>query len=278
MADYVGGQAVIEGVMMRYKDNLATAVSKKNKIIVKKEKIKFKSSKIPFIRGIINLIETLYIGVKTLNYSAEMQLEKKEKKSSSSMMVFSLIFAFVFALFLFKFMPLYLTRFIDKFLNMNSILFNLLDGIIKISIFILYIHIISKMSDIKKVFQYHGAEHKAVNCYESGLKLNVKNVKKFSTVHKRCGTTFILLVLTVSIIVYMFIPKTLPFSMNLLLRILLLPFIASISYELLRLNARYDNMITGTLVIPGLLLQKMTTKEPNDKQINVAIKAINAVL
>ena len=278
MADYVGGQAVIEGVMMRYKDNLATAVSKKNKIIVKKEKIKFKSSKIPFIRGIINLIETLYIGIKTLNYSAEMQLEKKEKKSSSSMMVFSLIFAFVFALFLFKFMPLYLTRFIDKFLNMNSILFNLLDGIIKISIFILYIHIISKMSDIKKVFQYHGAEHKAVNCYESGLKLNVKNVKKFSTVHKRCGTTFILLVLTVSIIVYMFIPKTLPFSMNLLLRILLLPFIASISYELLRLNARYDNMITGTLVIPGLLLQKMTTKEPNDKQINVAIKAINAVL
>ena len=278
MADYVGGQAVIEGVMMRYKDNLATAVSKKNKIIVKKEKIKFKSSKIPFIRGIINLIETLYIGVKTLNYSAEMQLEKKEKKSSSSMMVFSLIFAFVFALFLFKFMPLYLTRFIDKFLNMNSILFNLLDGIIKISIFILYIHIISKMSDIKKVFQYHGAEHKAVNCYESALKLNVKNVKKFSTVHKRCGTTFILLVLTVSIIVYMFIPKTLPFSMNLLLRILLLPFIASISYELLRLNARYDNMITGTLVIPGLLLQKMTTKEPNDKQINVAIKAINAVL
>ena len=278
MADYVGGQAVIEGVMMRYKDNLATAVSKKNKIIVKKEKIKFKSSKIPFIRGIINLIETLYIGVKTLNYSAEMQLEKKEKKSSSSMMVFSLIFAFVFALFLFKFMPLYLTRFIDKFLNMNSILFNLLDGIIKISIFILYIHIISKMSDIKKVFQYHGAEHKAVNCYESGLKLNVKNVKKFSTVHKRCGTTFILLVLTVSIIVYMFIPKTLPFSMNLLLRILLLPFIASISYELLRLNARYDNMITGTLVTPGLLLQKMTTKEPNDKQINVALKALKGVL
>ena len=134
------------------------------------------------------------------------------------------------------------------------------------------------MPDIKKVFQYHGAEHKAVNCYESGLKLNVKNVKKFSTVHKRCGTTFILLVLTVSIIVYMFIPKTLPFSMNLLLRILLLPFIASISYELLRLNARYDNVFTRTLVTPGLLLQKMTTKEPNDKQINVALKALKGVL
>ena len=278
MADYVGGQAVIEGVMMRYKDNLATAVSKKNKIIVKKEKIKFKSSKIPFIRGIINLIETLYIGVKTLNYSAEMQMDKKEKKPGSSMMIFSLIFAFVFALFLFKFLPLYLTRFIDKFLNLNSILFNLLDGVIKISIFILYIFIISKMSDIKKVFQYHGAEHKAVNCYESGLKLNVKNVKKFSTVHKRCGTTFILLVLVVSIIVYMFIPKTLPFYLNLLLRILLLPLIAAISYELLRLNARYDNIFTGALVMPGLLLQKMTTKEPNEKQINVALKAINAVL
>ena len=278
MADYVGGQAVIEGVMMRYKDNLATAISKKNKIIVSKEKIKFKGSKIPFLRGIINLIETLYIGIKTLNYSAEMQLEKKEKKPGSSMMVFSLVFAFVFALFLFKFVPLYLTRFIDKFLNMNSILFNLLDGVIKISIFILYIFIISKMPDIKRVFQYHGAEHKAVNCYESGLKLTVKNIKKFSTVHKRCGTTFILLVLTVSIIVYMFIPKTLPFSMNLLLRILLLPLIASISYELLRLNARYDNVFTRTLVTPGLLLQKMTTKEPNDKQINVALKAINAVL
>src|SRR3989344_1359936 len=263
MADYVGGQAVIEGVMMRYKDNLATAISKKNKIIVRKEKIKFKGSKIPFLRGIINLIETLYIGIKTLNYSAEMQLEKKEKKPGSSMMVFSLVFAFVFALFLFKFVPLYLTRFIDKFLNMNSIL---------------YIFIISKMPDIKRVFQYHGAEHKAVNCYESGLKLTVKNIKKFSTVHKRCGTTFILLVLTVSIIVYMFIPKTLPFSMNLLLRILLLPLIASISYELLRLNARYDNVFTRTLVTPGLLLQKMTTKEPNDKQIQVALKAINAVL
>src|SRR3989344_1061793 len=278
MADYVGGQAVIEGVMMRYKDNLATAVSKKNKIIVKKEKIKFKSSKIPFIRGIINLIETLYIGVKTLNYSAEMQLDKKEKKSSSSMMVFSLIFALVFALFLFKFMPLYLTRFIDKFLNMNSIIFNLLDGIIKISIFILYIFIISKMPDIKRVFQYHGAEHKAVNCYESGLKLTVKNIKKFSTAHKRCGTTFILLVLMISVIVYIFIPKTLPFSMNLLLRILLLPVIASISYELLRLNARYDNMFTKTLVIPGLLMQRMTTKDPSEKQIQVAIKALKGVL
>ncbi len=278
MVDYVGGQAVIEGVMMRYKDNLATAVLKKNKIIVKKEKIKFKSSKIPFLRGIINLIETLYIGIKTLNYSAEMQLGKKEKKSSSSMMIFSLIFALIFALFLFKFLPLYLTRFIDKFLNLNSIIFNLLDGVIKISIFILYIYIISKMPDIKRVFQYHGAEHKAVNCYESGLKLTIKNVKKFSTVHKRCGTTFILLVLTVSIIVYIFIPKTMPFSMNLLLRILLLPFIASISYELLRLNARYDNIITKILVTPGLLLQKMTTKEPNDKQIQVAIKALNGVL
>jgi len=277
--DYIGGQAVIEGVMMRYKDNIATAVAKKNKIIVKKEKLKFKTSKIPFIRGIINLIETLYIGVKTLNYSAQVQLdEKKERKSSSSLMVFSLIFALIFALFLFKFVPLYLTRFIDRFLNLDSILFNLLDGVIKISIFILYIYIISRFSDIKRVFQYHGAEHKAVNCYESGLKLTVKNIKKFSTAHKRCGTTFILLVLMISVIVYIFIPKTLPFSMNLLLRILLLPVIASISYELLRLNARYDNMFTKTLVIPGLLMQRMTTKDPSEKQIQVAIKALKGVL
>lgn len=274
--DYVGGQAVIEGVMMRYKNSIATAVLKNNKIIVKKEKIKFKGSKTPFVRGIINLVETLYIGIKTLNYSAEMQIDKKEK-SSSFTLTFSVIISVILALFLFKFIPLYITKLADKIINLSSISFNILDGIVKILIFLLYVYLISKLKEIKKIFQFHGAEHKVVNCYESGKKLTPKNIKNFSTAHKRCGTTFILLVLIISIFVYIFIPKTMPFYMNLALRILLLPVIASISYEILKMNAKYNNLITKILTKPGLLIQKITTKEPDNKQIEVAIKALKAV-
>ena len=272
---YVGGQAVVEGVMMKYKDRIAVAVRNPNgKITVKKEKLKIKESKIPFIRGIVNLIIISYIGIKTLNYSSNARLGKEEKISTKEI-ISSLIFALVFAVILFKLLPLLASTYIDKMYHINNFFFNLLDGIIKIGLFVGYIYIISLNKDVYRVFQYHGAEHKAVACYESKKKLTVENTQKFRTEHKRCGTTFVFLVLFISIIVYMFIPKDYSLITKLVLRILLLPVIASISYELLRLGARFSFM--NILIIPGLLIQKLTTKQPDDKQVEVAIKALKAV-
>ena len=273
----IGGQALIEGVLMRNKEKICIAVRKDKKIIVKKEKIKFKESKIPFFRGITNLISTMYVGMKALNYSASIQIGKKEKENKV-MSVITILIAVIFALFLFKFLPLLLTQLIDNKLNLSSASFNITDGIIKLVILVLYIYIISRMKDIKRVFQYHGAEHKAVNCYESKKSLTINNVKKFSTTHKRCGTTFIIFVIFTSIIVYVFIPKGYSFLLKLSLRILLLPLIASMSYELLKLSAKYDNIITKTITSPGLLIQKLTTNEPDNKQIEVAIKSLKGVI
>ena len=273
----IGGQALIEGVLMRNKEKICIAVRKDKKIIVKKEKIRFKESKIPFFRGITNLISTMYVGMKALNYSASIQIGKKEKENKV-MSVITILIAVIFALFLFKFLPLLLTQLIDNKLNLSSASFNITDGIIKLVILVLYIYIISRMKDIKRVFQYHGAEHKAVNCYESKKSLTINNVKKFSTTHKRCGTTFIIFVIFTSIIVYVFIPKGYSFLLKLSLRILLLPLIASMSYELLKLSAKYDNIITKTITSPGLLIQKLTTNEPDNKQIEVAIKSLKGVI
>ena len=273
----IGGQALIEGVLMRNKEKICIAVRKDKKIIVKKEKIKFKESKIPFFRGITNLISTMYVGMKALNYSASIQIGKKEKENKV-MSVITILIAVIFALFLFKFLPLLLTQLIDNKLNLSSASFNITDGIIKLVILVSYIYIISRMKDIKRVFQYHGAEHKAVNCYESKKSLTINNVKKFSTTHKRCGTTFIIFVIFTSIIVYVFIPKGYSFLLKLSLRILLLPLIASMSYELLKLSAKYDNIITKTITSPGLLIQKLTTNEPDNKQIEVAIKSLRGVI
>lgn len=273
----IGGQALIEGVLMRNKEKISIAVRKGKKIITKKETIKFKESKTPFIRGITNLISTMYVGMKALNYSANIQIGKKEKENKF-LNVITILIAVVFALFLFKFIPLFLTQLIDNKLKFSSVSFNITDGLIKLIILVSYIYIISRMKDIKRVFQYHGAEHKTVNCYESKMPLTIKNVKKFSTVHKRCGTTFIFLVIFTSIIVYIFIPKEYSFSLKLLLRIIFLPIIASISYEILKLSAKYDNIITKTITSPGLLIQKLTTNEPDNKQIEVAIKSLKGVI
>lgn len=273
----IGGQAVIEGVLMRNKNIISIAIRKNKKIILKKQKLRSKASKTPFLRGIINLASTLYIGTKALNYSANMQLGKKEKGNIFITMI-SLIIAIIFALILFKFIPLLLAQLSLNKLNLSYITFNILDGLIKLIILLLYIIIISQLKDIRRVFQYHGAEHKAVNCYEAKKQLTLKNIKKFSTIHKRCGTTFIILVILISIIIYIFIPKTYSFSLKLLLRIILLPIIAAVSYEILKISARYNNIITRTITYPGLLIQKLTTKEPDNKQIEVAIKALKAVI
>ena len=275
----VGGQAVIEGVMMRCKNRVAIAVRKPNdKISLKKQKINSLTSKSffkwPFIRGIIILIETLIFGIKALNYSANESLDQEEEKISNWELVITTTVAFIFAILIFIILPLYLT----KLTTTDGFWFNLIDGIIRIAIFILYIVAISRMKDVKTLFQYHGAEHKAVACYEAGEPVTVKNAKKYTTVHQRCGTTFLIIVLVISIIVFSLI-ITESFLIKVLGRILLMPVIAGISYELLKLGAKYDkNILMRILVAPGLLLQKLTTKEPNDRQLAVSVKAINAVI
>ncbi len=273
---YVGGQALIEGVLMKYRNKVAIAVRRKNnKIHVKKEELGLKENYVPFIRGIVNLFIILYTGIKALNYSGNMQLEKKEKISTAGI-VGSMIIALLFALLLFKFIPLLTASLLNKYYTINNLYFNLIDGTVKIFLFVGYVYVISFNNDVKRVFQYHGAEHKAVACYEHNKKLTVNNVQKFSTLHKRCGTTFIFLVLLLSIVVYMFIPKDYDFFTKLGLRIVLLPVIASLSYELLRLGAKFS--LLKILVFPGLLIQKITTKEPDDSQVEVAIAAINGVI
>ena len=274
---YVGGQALIEGVLMKYKDRIAIAVRQPNgKIKVKKEKLKFKDINIPFLRGIVNLLVILYIGVKSLNYSASVSTGEKEENASIIGIIFSFLFAIIFALLLFKFIPLGFAYFIDKAFNIGNILFNIVDGLLKVIMFVLYVYVISLMSDVYRVFQYHGAEHKAVACHEHGKKLTVDQVQKFHKEHIRCGTSFIFLVLLVSIIIYSFIPKDYGFWAKFGLRILLLPVISSISYEALRLGAKYRWF--SFLSYPGLWIQKITTKEPDGKQVEVAIRSIKAAL
>ncbi len=283
-----GGQAVVEGVLMRSMKNMAVAVRKPNgQIAVKKRKIhslrdKYKVLNLPFIRGILNMVEMLTIGVRELNYSANMAMDEEEEELGAMELIGSLALAFIFAIGMFKFVPLLLAEFASRrfaFVEENYIMFNLIDGIAKITLFILYIYIISFMKDVKRLFEYHGAEHKTVYCYEARQKLTAKNIRKFPTQHPRCGTSFIIIVLLLSIFVYTFIPQSLGFWTKLSLRILLLPIIAGISYELLKFSAKYtDNIFVGLLSAPGLLIQKITTKEPDENQIEVAKKALEGVL
>ncbi len=278
----VGGQAVIEGVMIRNDDIIATAIrTPEGKIKTKKEKIDFlgkKFKKIYIIRGVINLVETLIVGIKTLNYSANIaagQKTEKEKPVSTTMLVIMMLIAFAFALFLFKFIPLTIAQFFSKYVNSNNYLFNLVDGFIKIAIFIGYLLFIARMKDVKRLFQYHGAEHKAVNCYEAKEKVTIKNCKKYTTIHLRCGSSFILTVLVISIIVYIFIPKELSFGWKLLTYLLLLPAIAGISYEIIKISSKYEKSLFSRIMTwPGKMVQKISTKEPDEKQLEVAIAAL----
>jgi uncharacterized protein YqhQ len=279
----VGGQAVIEGVMMRSPNYVATAVrTPDNKIVVQKKKqVSWtKKNKLfgwPFVRGIIILGETLSLGMKALSWSTDQSLGEEENVSGWEMF-FSILVGVILALVIFKFLPLLLANIFKNKLGLNNFLFNIIDGAIKIGMFVAYVWIISLMKDVRRVFQYHGAEHKAVHCYEKGLKLNVKNVKKHTTLHPRCGTAFLLIVIIVSIIFYMFIPFNLNLATKYLLRILLLPLIAGVAYEIIKASGKYDNWLTRIISAPGLWMQKITTKEPDNKQIEVGIKALETVL
>jgi uncharacterized protein YqhQ len=271
-----GGQAVIEGVMMMQGNKVNTSVRKNNKIINKSKRLKKKSkvAKLLFIRGVINLYDMLKIGMESLIWSADQQTDDHENISKAEI-AFSLIMAFIFAILLFIVAPFYLSKLI---LKNNGILFNILDGIIRIFIFAIYIFSISLMKDIQRVFQYHGAEHKTVHCYEANQKLTINNVKKFTTLHPRCGTSFIIIVLIISIIVFSLITSN-KILYKLGLRILLIPVIAGVSYEILKLSDKFKgNPILKLISIPGLWIQKITTKEPTDKQIEVAIHSLKKVI
>jgi uncharacterized protein YqhQ len=290
----VGGQAVIEGVMMRSKRDVVTAVRKNGKIICKHDRLKKKSkfSQAFFIRGIVNLFEMLVLGIKTLNWSASKQTDDDEELSDWAI-VLTMIVSFAFAILLFVFLPYALTYLTGVKETNNPIWFNLIDGIIKVGILVLYVYLISRLKDVKRVFQYHGAEHKAVFCYEAGKELTVKNAMKYSTLHPRCGTAFIMIVILIGIFLFSLIPIAIQsifpdfISLSLILkklilfptRILFLPIIAGFGYEILKFGSKHQsNPIFRSLTLPGLWIQKITTQKPNKKQIEVALFALKKVL
>ncbi len=291
----IGGQAVLEGVMMRNKDLYAVAVRKPDgQVHVEIDEYHGVLSgspllRIPFIRGIFVFIDSLVLGTKALNRSADFYEDEEEDatgadkaadavtggKGDKVFSVLTTVFAFALAIGLFLILPERLSAWMNTYLQSQA-LQAVAEGIIRIAIFILYILAITLMPDIKRLFRYHGAEHKCINCIESGLPLTVSNVKRSSRFHKRCGSSFILFVLVVSIILFMFI-NTESVAMKLLYRILLLPVVSGISYELIRFAGKSDNPVISIISKPGLLLQRLTTKEPDDSMIEVGIASVEAI-
>ena len=296
----IGGQAVMEGVMMKNQDKYAVAVRKPDHEIVvevseysgimKDKKIK----NMPIFRGVFNFIDSMVLGMKTLTFSAsffeeEAEVEKKEqlseekrkkqeqkeKKQESAMMGGTMALSVVLAVGIFMLLPYYISTFFGKFIP-SGWLMALLEGVIRLAIFVGYVAAISMMKDIRRVYMYHGAEHKCINCIEHGMELNVENVRKSSRLHKRCGTSFLLSVLLISIVFFMFIRVDSP-VLKVVLRVLLVPVIAGVSYEFIRLAGRSDNAVVNLLSKPGLWLQGLTTREPDDEMIEVGIASVEAV-
>ena len=291
----VGGQAVIEGVMMQSKDKRAIAVRKSNgKIVLKKNNIKSwinetNINKIPFLRGSFILLETMIEGIKSLNFSSEFFIEDGEEdafdrfikkifkdKANDAIIGISLIISLLFSVGIFILIPTTVGGIFSKIID-NKLILNLIEGIIRISILFAYIVIISQNSDIKRVFQYHGAEHKSIHCYECGLELTVENAKKFTTLHPRCGTNFLFIVMFTSIILFSFFGWPNPL-VRVVMRILFIPIVAGISYEIIKFLGKYNNKFTKIVAYPGMMLQKFTTKEPDDEQLEVALTALKAVI
>jgi uncharacterized protein YqhQ len=286
----VGGQAVIEGVMMRSPNSMAIAVRKPDgEIVVKKEGLNFFAEKsflfkFPLVRGIIALISALTLGVRALHFSANQALPEGEGQKEISPWTMSLTFALAlsFGIFLFFLVPLFLTKGLKWFLpilSTSGLLFNLMDGLLRLAIFLAYIRAISFFKEIERVFQYHGAEHKSIFAFEAGEPLNVERVKGFGYLHPRCGTNFLLIVMVVSILVFALLPHHLPFGYKVVSRIVFIPFIAGLSYEIIRFADRKRNQRgVRFLIQPGLWLQRLTAKEPTEPQIEVALRALQEVL
>lgn len=291
----VGGQAVIEGVMMQSKKKRAIAVRKSDgEIVVESKKIKSWINdkgidKIPFIRGSFILIETMIEGVKSTNFSSEFFLEEEEEdkfdifikkifkdKSNNVLIGFSLVLAFVLSIGLFILIPTAIGGIFSKIVT-NNIALNLIEGLVRILILFIYIILISKNRDIERVFQYHGAEHKSIYCYENDLELTVENARKFGRLHPRCGTNFLFIVMITSIILFAFFGWPTPI-LRIVMRLICVPIVAGISYEIIRFLGKYNNRLTKIIAYPGLMLQKFTTKEPDDSQLEVALEALKAAL
>lgn len=316
----IGGQAVMEGVMMRGPQNIATAVRKPDgEIIIDEQKLgkvrTGKFVKLPIVRGCVNFVDSMIIGVKALMFSAqffdvdeegepaeqepskfEAWLENKlgSEKAMNAVIYISVVLSLAISVGMFMLLPALLTGFLKNIVT-SSVVLTLTEGVIRILIFVLYLCLVSRIKDIKRVFMYHGAEHKSIFCYEKGLELNVENVRVQSRLHPRCGTSFLLIVMIISILVYSVIPwneekfaaipiigqylSVMPWVVTrLLLRLLLLPIVAGISYEIIKFAGRHDNALTRAISKPGMWFQLITTNEPDDSQIEVAIAALKAVI
>lgn len=282
----IGGQAVIEGVMMKAPKGWTVAVrDQRGDIHLKVERLnglpKFLNS--PVLRGVVALYQALSIGIRAIEFSANKAYNSEGDRSMSPLaMASTIVFALLIGIGLFIFLPLYATRFAGMFMGIvskNSFAFNLVDGILRVLIFLSYVFAIGLWKDMRRVYEYHGAEHKVIHAYEAGSELDIDSVRAFSPHHPRCGTSFLLIVMVISILVFSFIPQSWPFSGKFMARLVLIPLIAGTSYELLRLSARMKSSpFWGLLVLPGLMLQRLTTRQPDDSQIEVAIRALREVL
>lgn len=296
----IGGQAVIEGVMMKNKDQYAVAVRKPDgEITVDVQKIEKKRTgilKAPIIRGVVAFVDSMVIGIKTLSYSASFFEEEDEPKNKQeaeaeiaatrtegkqnsagdkALVAGTVVLSIAFSVLLFMLLPMFLSRFLAKVIE-SQLLLTLIEGGLRILIFVGYVVAISQLNDIKRVFAYHGAEHKSINCIENGLDLNVENVRMQSRQHKRCGTSFLLFVVFISLIFFLFI-RVDQVWLQAVIRVLLVPVIAGISYEIIRFAGNSDNKVIVAISKPGFALQKLTTREPDDAMIEVAIASVEAV-
>ncbi len=302
IAKSIGGQAVIEGVMMRGKSVYCMAVRNVNtkEISIEKDKVKSlgnksKILKMPFIRGIASFIDSLVLGMKIIMKSATLsgidQEEESEKKSkldiwlenkfgeklTDYIIYFSVFISIILSIVIFMVLPVWISSFIARFFSISLSGIGVIEGLVRILIFLGYILLISKMKDVQRLFKYHGAEHKTINCFESGDELTIENVKKHTRLHKRCGTSFLIIVMIVSMIVFMFL-RTDNVTIRVLSRVILVPLIAGISYEIIKLAGRCDNIFVKIISAPGMALQKVTTKEPEDDMIETAILSLKGVL
>ena len=298
----IGGQAVIEGVMMRGPKEMAIAVRKPdNEIIIEKKPIsekvrKSKFLKLPLVRGCVGFFDSMVTGVKALMFSAQFfdiegeaeseskfdqWLERKFGDKVKDIVIYvSVVLSLVFSIGLFFLLPNFITELIARIsgISVDGTVRTLIEGGVRMLIFLGYILLVSQMKDIKRVFMYHGAEHKTIAAYEHGMELTVENVRKGCRLHPRCGTSFLIFVMIVSVIVFLIIPKGLPWYMRAIFKILLLPVVAGISYEIIKFAGRHENWFTKIISMPGMWLQYITTREPDDSQIEVAIASLKAVI
>ncbi|HXX53519.1 MAG TPA: DUF1385 domain-containing protein [Thermodesulfovibrionales bacterium] len=282
----IGGQAVIEGVMMKAPLGWTVAVrGQRGEIHLKRESLKKLPGfwRLPLLRGIVALYQALAIGIKAIEFSASKAYSEIDERPMSPLTMVSTVgFAIVAGIGLFVFLPLYVTKLLGMLLHvvaMNSLTFNAVDGVVRVLIFLLYVFLVGLWKDMRRIFEYHGAEHKVIHAYEAGRELDVETVRAFSPQHPRCGTSFLLIVMVISILIFSFIPQAWHFSGKFLSRVILIPVIAGISYELLRASAKVTaSAMVNVLVLPGLMLQRLTTREPDDAQIEVAIAAVKEVL